>query len=254
MRRLVLGLGAFGVLAVVGFACGGAATPPPVTAKTAPGGTKDQANWPDDDKSMCGWRNHPELEVSETAGPGAIRPNIRRVYKTVGEGDSRRQTLVCREVDTNLDGIKDVMRTFNAKGEPVKEESDTNYDGKIDVWTSFDHGRVVEENIDTNKDGRPDVWKVYVDGKLSRVKRDRDFNGKPDVWEIYTKGRLERMGMDETGDGHVNRWDRDGILLKQQEAEEEKADEDGGTDGGDTGDAGDAGDAGPKGKRQESRE
>jgi hypothetical protein len=41
---------------------------------------------------------------------------------TVGEGNDRRRVLVCREVDTNLDGVKDVIRTFNEKGEAVREE------------------------------------------------------------------------------------------------------------------------------------
>ena len=123
------------------LACGGS-TPPAVEAKTAPGGSKDQTKWPADDHSMCDWHNKPELEVSETAGPGAIRPNIRRVYKTFGEGETRHKTLICREIDTNLDGIKDVVRTFNAKGEALHEEADTNYDGKIDVWITFVDGRV----------------------------------------------------------------------------------------------------------------
>src|SRR5271169_5419692 len=94
------------VLLSVLLACGGTTTPPAAEAKTAPGGSKDQAKWPADDKSMCDWKNKPELEVSETAGPGAIRPNIRRIYKIVGEGDDRHKTLICREIDTNLDGIK----------------------------------------------------------------------------------------------------------------------------------------------------
>src|SRR5437763_1915877 len=82
-----------------------------------PGGSKDPNKWPADDRSMCDFRNKPDLEVSETMGPGALRPNIRRVYKTYGEGETTHKTLICREVDTNLDGIKDVVRTFNAKGE-----------------------------------------------------------------------------------------------------------------------------------------
>jgi len=169
---------------------------------------------------MCDWRNKPELEVSETAGPGALRPNIRRVYKIVGEGDDRHKTLICREIDTNLDGVKDIVRTFNAKGEPVKEEADTNYDGKIDVWLAFSAGRVVEEDVDTIGDGKPHVWKVYLDGQLSRIKRDTKGTGKPDVWEIYTKGRLERMGIDQSGDGHVDIWERDNAWQRQLDAEE----------------------------------
>lgn len=244
---------------VLVFACGD--TPKPKTATTAPGGTKNQAAWPDDDHSMCDWKNKPDVEVSETAGPGAIRPNIRRVYKSFGDDESRRKVVVCREVDTNLDGIKDVVRFFNPKGEAIKEMADTNYDGKIDVWSSFDQGRLVEEDIDTDFDGRVDVWKSYSKGVLTKIKRDRNHNGKPDVWEIYVTDKngvphLERMGVDETGDGHVDHWDRDDVLRQQREAEEARLT--GQLDGGAQTAASDAGsDAGGDGgkgpKRAEQR-
>ena len=242
------------LLFAVLVACG-SSTPPPAEASSAPGGSKDQTKWPADDHSMCDWRNKPELEVSETAGPGAIRPNIRRVYKTLGDAENRHRTLICREVDTNLDGIKDTVRTFNAKGEALHEESDENYDGKIDHWRSFANGSMVEEDEDTVGDGKPHVWKYYVNGALSRIKRDRNGDGKPDVWEIYTKGRLERMGIDETGDGHVDRWDRDEILQHQEEAEEAKKEAAASGTSADAGapDTTNKPDAGPKGKRRESR-
>jgi hypothetical protein len=209
--------------AVVGalVACG-ESTPPPATATTTPGGSKDPSKWPADDRSMCDWKNKPELEVSETAGPGAFKPNVRRVYKVYGEAETRHKTLICREIDTNLDGIKDVVRTFNAKGEAVHEEADTDYDGKIDVWVDFIDGRMSLEKIDTNHDGKPDVWKYYLNGQLSRIQRDTNFDGKPDVWEIYAKGHLERMGVDINHDGHVDRWDRDEELQHAAEAEEIK--------------------------------
>jgi hypothetical protein len=214
------------------ISCGGDKVPPPATAKTAPGGSHDPSNWPKDDRSMCDWKNKPELEVAETAGPGALKPNVRRVYKMLGEGDSRHKSLLCREIDTNLDGIKDVVRTFNAKGEAQKEEADTDYDGKIDVWLTFVDGRLAEEDVDTNHDGRPDVWKYYTNGQLSRIKRDRNFDGKPDVWEIYTKGKLERMGVDETFDGHVDRWDRDEQMRAEADEADRKAREQMGGDAG----------------------
>lgn len=209
MNRLVFlvpfAAGALGLF----VACGGGAGKGNVELATAPGGSKDVSKWPSDDKSMCDWRNKPELEVAESSGPGALKPNVRRVYKILGEGDARHKTLICREIDTNLDGIKDVVRTFNAKGEAQHEEADSDYDGKIDVWINFVDGRLAEEDLDTNKDGKPDVWKFYVNGTLQRIRRDRNFDGKPDEWEIYAKGRLERVGHDETYDGHVDRWDRD---------------------------------------------
>jgi hypothetical protein len=42
------------------------------------------------------------------------------------------------------------------------------------------------------------------------------------VWEIYTKGRLERMGVDDNYDSHVDRWDRDDQLRREQEEAENK--------------------------------
>jgi hypothetical protein len=181
---------------------------------------------------MCDWRNKPELEVAETVGPGAFKPNVRRVYKTFGEGENRHKTLACSEIDTNLDGIKDVVRTFNAKGEAQHEEADRDYDGRVDVWINFVDGRLAEEDVDTNKDGKPDVWKFYVNGQLQRIRRDRNNDGKPDEWEMYSKGRLDRVGTDETYDGHVDRWDRDEQLKYEADNAEKKAREAEGGDGG----------------------
>jgi hypothetical protein len=236
-------------------ACG-ESTPPPATASTTPGGSKDPSKWPADDRSMCDWRNKPELEVSETAGPGAFKPNVRRVYKVYGEAETRHKTLICREIDTNLDGIKDVVRTFNAKGEAVHEEADTDYDGKIDVWVDFIDGRMSQEKIDTNHDGKPDVWKFYLNGQLSRIQRDTNHDGKPDIWEIYSKGHLERMGVDLQFDGHVDRWDRDQELQRASEAEEIKLREklqgggDGGASASDSGADASTSDAGAPAKRR----
>jgi hypothetical protein len=204
-------------------ACGGA--PKGVPATAAPGGSTDESHWPADDRSLCEgavhWRNNPQLEVSDTVGPGSIKPNIRRVYKLIGQREDRHEVVVCREIDTNLDGIKDVVRIFDDKGEPLHEEADTNFDGKIDDWINFADGRIAEEDVDTTLSaGRPNVWKFYIDGELSRIRRNTHCTtGKPDVWEIYFKNRLERIGNDTTCDGHVDRWDRDSQLMAEEEAQ-----------------------------------
>jgi hypothetical protein len=206
VRVAVFGSVALAGVVAFGVACGG-------SNGGGTGTAKDPSHWPKNDGSLCErfvhWSTNPLLEVSETAGSGSLRPNIRRVYKTVGERDDRRSVLLCREIDTNLDGIKDVVRTFNEKGEPLHEEADTNYDGKVDDWVNFASGRIEEEDVDTTfAAGRPNVWKFYVDGQLSRIRRNvHCANGKPDTWEIYYNDRLERVGNDETCDGHVDRWD-----------------------------------------------
>lgn len=174
-----------------------------------------------DDRSLCDYKGKQGIEVTETAGPGAIQPNVRRVWKVFGQGSDSRKVLVCREVDTNLDGFKDVVRLYNEEGQSKEERADTNFDGKIDTWNVFSGGRLAEVRLDNNHDGEPDEWKVYSKGQLSRVKRDTDFNKKVDVWEMYRKGRLERMGVDLDGDGRVDRWDHD----TQWRKELEKADQ-----------------------------
>jgi hypothetical protein len=217
--------GSVPLLAFVLASCGGGGADGGKNAKlpSAPGGSKDQNQWPADDKSMCEWKDKADVEVSESMGPGAMRPNVRRVFRVFGDTDTRRKALACREIDTNLDGIKDVFRTFNPKGEALREEADRDFDGRIDVWINFVEGRLAEEDVDTNGDGKPDVWKFYVDGQLQRIRTDRNFDGKADLWEIYSRGRLERVGHDDTFAGHVERWDRDEQMKYEAEAADRKA-------------------------------
>jgi hypothetical protein len=178
-----------------------------------------------DDRSMCDWKGRGDREASETAGPGSIQPNVRRVWQIVGTGEDRHKVLVCREIDTNFDGVKDVVRRYNDKGESLHEESDANFDGRLDTWITFATGRLAEVKVDTDADGNPDEWKYYSGGKLARIKRDTNRDGKPDVWEIYRMGRLERMGVDVDGDERVDRWDHDNELRRRFEEAERKKEE-----------------------------
>jgi hypothetical protein len=175
-----------------------------------------------DDRAMCEFRGKKDVEISETAGPGAVVPNVRRVYHVLGSGTDRRKVIACREVDTNLDGVKDTVRVYNDEGQSKEERADTNFDGQIDTWNVYSAGRLAEERLDKNFDGKPDEWKTYNEGKLTRVKRDTNYDGKPDVWEMYRRGRLERMGVDTDGDERVDRWDHDTEWRKTIERAEEK--------------------------------
>jgi hypothetical protein len=177
-----------------------------------------------DDASRCDYKGRADREVQEVRGPGAQQPNIRRVFSIVGEGEDRKKILLCREVDTNLDGAKDVMRTYTDKGEPLNELADTNFDGKVDTWITFSRGRIAKVQLDKTGKGQPEEVKFYVGGKLARAQRDTNHDGKPDQWEIYDEGRLQRLGVDLDFDGRVDRWDRDELALRDIEAKE-KAEE-----------------------------
>ena len=62
----------------------------------------------------------------------------------------------------------------------------------------------------------------YGSGR-ARVPQD-DLTAPFTIGEVIAgKYRLERVGSDTTCDGHVDRWDRDTILLAAEDAAQEKA-------------------------------
>src|SRR5262245_39319060 len=132
------------------WGCGGATSDedsPTVQGERRPDGSIE-------DRSMCNWKGRSDVEIAETAGPGAFQPNVRRVWRVYGTGADRRTVLSCREVDTNLDGVKDTVRFYNEEGQSKEERADTNYDGKIDTWNIYAQGRLAEVQLDKNHDGK----------------------------------------------------------------------------------------------------
>ena len=231
---------AAGSIVALAWACGGGNKTQKATATT---GVEQRVRTIGDagidDQSRCEFRGRADRDAIETAGPGAVQPNVRRVYQMVGTGDSIHKVLICREIDTNLDGIKDIVRTYTEKGESLHEQADTNYDGRIDNIITFSGGHIAKEEIDTNFNGTMDVWKYYVGGQLSRIQRDVNGDGRADRWEFYNEGKLERAGVDVDFDGHVDRWDHDEEARLAAEAKERSSDQ-----GAKTADASGGGDGG----------
>lgn len=218
-----LGLGGLlGLALAVLHACGGS-TPEAGAPKS--GVLPAQAIAGIGDQARCEYEGRSDRESVETSGPGASRPNIRRVFAIVGEGDARRRVITCRAVDTNIDGVYDVVRTYDDLGESLEESVDSNLDGQLDTWHNFSQGRIIKTQVDSNGDGRPDEARYYIRGKLSRVQRDTNHDGAPDVWEVYDNGHLQRMGQDLDYDGHVDRWNRDEIAARIAEERERQEQE-----------------------------
>lgn len=188
---------------------------------TSPAGERGATAPPVDDGSRCEFEGQGDREVAESVGTGSLQPSIRRVYRVVGQGGGRRRILVCREVDTNLDGMKDIVRRYTDQGEVLEERADTNHDGVLDRWVRFARGKIAQIEIDLDQDDKPEETRYYQAGKLSRVQRDTNADGKPDIWEIYVGGHLERMGVDVDFDGRVDRWNRDEVTVRARRAAEE---------------------------------
>jgi len=197
---------------VLVFGCAGTVPPPAPARDEGPPGLSEE--------TLCDVRGRAQREVRENASLGHVRPNIRRVYATLGEGEHKRRLLLCREVDTNLDGRPDVARTFHQNGDSLRELVDADYDGRIDTWLTFARGQVIRVERDVDGDGNPDEFRQQVRGKLARLQRDTNRDGRIDVWEVYDRGQLQRIGHDLDGDGRVDRWDRDAVVERAALLEE----------------------------------
>jgi antitoxin component YwqK of YwqJK toxin-antitoxin module len=136
------------------------------------------------------------------------KADVWKFYATVMENGAKLEVLTCKEVDLNKDGKKDAWIYYENGGNVANEEFDTDFDGRIDMWTYRQNGKIVREEYDSDFDGKPDIWKFFENEKLTRLERSTKKNGKVDVWEYYEGGKLERIGYDTTGSGQIDRWDR----------------------------------------------
>jgi hypothetical protein len=225
------------LLAMMAPGCGGAEPRPEAPQRSQ--AMEGASNRPEDDHGRCD--THGEgREVSEYDTSGDDYPDVRRVFRRVGDPPLTRLILSCREADLNADGIKDVVRYYSDEGRPLREESDRDFDGQMDIITFFQDGHIVRQELDTNADGRVDTKLFFERGHMVRTERDLGARStasqwRPDRWEYFENDRMVRMGTDLDGDGTVDRWDRDAAWSEQQRAAEQA---DGAADSGDA--AGDA--------------
>ncbi len=62
-------------------------------------------------------------------------------------------------------------------GQKIREEIDSNGDGRNDIWRIFRNGKPFELKSDANLDGRVDLWaRVGEDGELTTMRGDTDFD------------------------------------------------------------------------------
>lgn len=208
-------------LAVAG--CGSKSTEP----VTSPGRAQTTSGGEVADAGRC-MPDGPGYEVTEYDTSGDTTPDVRKLFKTMGEGSLARLVLVCREADLNGDRRKDIVRLYNDEGRPIREEADRDFDGQIDEITQFTDGRVTLREIDTSGNGLIDTKIFYEAGTPVRAERDTKGQSnvatwQPDRWEYYAEGRTVRIGTDVNGDGKVDRWDRDDERLRESALKEDPA-------------------------------
>ncbi len=87
------------------------------------------------------------------------------------------------------------------------EKKDTNGDGRIDTWTTYDKAGVPTEirSDRSHKDGKVDDWVYLKQGKVVRHEWDRNFDGKPDFKLFQDGKRLIEKQYDDNFDGKYER-------------------------------------------------
>jgi len=173
----------------------------------------------------------PGYEISEYDTSGDNTPDVRKLFRTMGQGSLARLVLVCREADLNGDRRKDIVRIYTDEGRPMREEADRDFDGRIDEVSHFTNGRISLQEIDTDGNGVIDTKIFYEAGQPDHAERDmtnRSSKGhwQPDRWEYYTDGRTVRIGTDIDGDGKVDRWDRDEERLRSSALAQQQSPDD----------------------------
>lgn len=139
--------------------------------------------------------------------------DLRRVYLIgcpVMLGQEVQPVLICREVDLNFDGRKDVFRYFRA-GAVATEHQDWDFDGTIDAIVYFAEGRPFSIELDRNGDGRFEMQVVLHEGNVRRVKvdavGDHHFDIHEDYWVDQGTGQSQLVSIqyDLQGDGTPDR-------------------------------------------------
>lgn len=158
-----------------------------------------------------------ELSYHDVSGHGKADMVEVIAYSKGASGLATEGRVICMEVDTNRDGVLDLLRTFAESGDLEAEEADRNYDGKSDLWINYDKGLIAKQAFDSKFAGKADEFHYYKAGKLKRVERDRNADGNIDVWEYYdANARLERMGVDLDFNGRIDIWYRDEVARAEQ--------------------------------------
>jgi hypothetical protein len=156
--------------------------------------------------------------------------------------DMKTNAVIRDVLDRNQDGVADRIITYEGFGGARTEETDTDFDGKVDRWDTFgpegqrlrsatasngtrpdrvatyDRAGILRQvEVDADGDGRFERTQLYEAGKLAEIRIDSDGDGKIDRIQDFRKGYLSTEDFDTDEDGTPNvrlTFGKDGALMK----------------------------------------
>lgn len=130
-----------------------------------------------------------------------------------------RSRMVRREIDLNHDGLVDLVKHYDFKGQILREEVDSDFSGVVDRITHFSNGFVARRELDVDENGIFEERRFYIRGKIFRVEFDENQDGQTEYWQFYTDGVLTRAGKDIDGDRVIDEWLQETDLATLREME-----------------------------------
>ncbi len=111
------------------------------------------------------------------------------------------QTLEKVGVSRAQDGVADAWSYPDASGGVARVEISTRRNGKIDRVEYYEKGVLVRDEEDSDGDGRFDKWDTYDGERLASVAFDTLHRGTPDRRLIYGADGSVRLEVDPQGTG-----------------------------------------------------
>lgn len=122
---------------------------------------------------------------------------------------------------------KPIMLTTKAEAGVMVEETDTDQDGKTDIWTFYQEviekdkstKKLLRKSIDLNGDGKVDITKFYDEkGQVIKEEVDQDFDSKVDRVTHYKNEKIQWEEISSQFDGifDVRKYYEEGALVLKQ--------------------------------------
>ena len=97
------------------------------------------------------------------------------ILESVGASE---EIILVEEFDTNKDGTIDYMVGMDLDSVKIVESIDFNHDGTMDDLYFYSNGIIVRQEVDSNYDFRIDIWVYIKDGSsVAKYEQDTDFDG-----------------------------------------------------------------------------
>jgi hypothetical protein len=100
------------------------------------------------------------------------------------------------------DGTEDAWSYLRPDGSIERVEMSTRPDRKASRIEYYEHNVVVRTEEDSDGDGKMDKWETFDDGHLASVAFDTQHRGTPDRRLTYGPNGTARVEVDLKGDGH----------------------------------------------------